>query len=126
VVDDDFNMRQLEALSRRGCGWKEMLKMMRKHKKAGKPICETVLWSYLALHSCLTIVPTRNMIHNSTQRLPAMPVHDVTFPLRHPPMVIEDVAYKQRVFRIMEWEHPWIKISRSVSRISRLRRADGG
>lgn len=136
VVDDEFNMRQLEALSRRECGWKDMPKMMRKHKKAGKPVYETVLWSYLALHSCLTIVPTRNMIHNSAvsadsvhyqsglktlprrvQRLLTMPAHDVTFPLRHPPLIIEDVEYKQRVFRVMAWEHPWVKIGRSMEEL---------
>ena len=115
-----------------------MVKMMRKHKKQGKPVYETVLWSYLALHSCLTIVPTRNMIYNSAvsddsvhykagiktlprriQKLLTMPAHDMTFPLRHPPLIIEDVEYKQRVFRIMAWEHPWIKISRSVEELYR-------
>lgn len=138
VVDDEFNMRQLEALSRRECGWKEMPKMMRKHKQQGHPIYETVLWSYLALHSCLTIVPTRNMIQNSAvstdsvhykaglktlprrmQQLLTMQAHDITFPLRHPPLIIEDVEYKRRVFRIMAWEHPWIKICRSVEELCR-------
>ena len=98
VVDDEFNMHQLETLSQRECGWKKKLKMMRRHKLLGQPTYETVLWSYLALHSCLTIVPTRNMIHNS-----AMPAHELTFPLRHPRLVIEDVAYKHRVSRIIRW-----------------------
>jgi hypothetical protein len=137
VVDDEFNMRQLCQWSM-AYGQRSMVKMMRKHKKQGKPVYETVLWSYLALHSCLTIVPTRNMIHNSAvsddsvhykaglktlprriQKLLTMPAHDMTFPLRHPPLIIEDVEYKQRVFRIMAWEHPWIKISRSVEELYR-------
>ena len=53
------------------------------------------------------------------QKLLTMPAHDMTFPLRHPPLIIEDVEYKQRVFRIMAWEHPWIKISRSVEELYR-------
>ena len=138
VVDDEFNMRQLEALSRREAGWREMPKMMRKHKRSGQPVYETVLWSYLALNSCLTIVPTRNMIQNSAisadsvhykselktlprrmQKLLTMPSHDVAFPLRHPKQVIEDFEYKKRVFRIMAWEHPLIKIGRSLEELYR-------
>ncbi len=113
-----------------------MVKMMRRHKQQGQPVYETMLWSYLALHSCLTIVPTRNMIHNSAvsvdsihynvglktlprriQRLLTMPSHDVGFPLRHPKLVVEDIAYKQRVSRIMAWGHPWIKVSRSFEEL---------
>lgn len=138
VVDDAFNMHQLEALCRRECGWKEMPRMMRRHKQQGQPVYETVLWSYLALHSCLTIVPTRNMIHNSAvsadsvhykselktlprrmQKLLTMPSYDVDFPLRHPQLIIEDFAYKERVFRIMAWEHPMIKIGRSIEELYR-------
>ena len=111
---------------------------MRKHKQAGKPIYETVLWSYMTLNSCLSIVPTRNMIQNGAvsaesahfqtslkalprrmQRLLIMPSYDVEFPLRHPKHVIEDAEYKKRVFRIMAWEHPWIKIGRSFEELYR-------
>ena len=139
VVDDEVSMRQLERLvdSRRN-GWKEMIKKMRKHKQGGQPIYETMLWSYLTLNSCLTIVPTRNMIRNGAvssesahytaslktlphrmQQLLTMPSYDMTFPLRHPQFIIEDAAYKQRVFRIMAWEHPWIKIGRSLEELYR-------
>lgn len=139
VVDDKANMRQLETLvnSRRN-GWKEMIKKMRKHKQGGQPIYETLLWSYMTLNSCLTIIPTRNMIQNFAisaesshyqsslktlprriQRLLCMPSYDMTFPLRHPKHVIEDAAYKERVFRIMAWEHPWIKVARSIEELYR-------
>ena len=109
---------------------------MRKHKQAGLPIYETMWWSYMTLNSCLTIIPTRNMIQNNAvsaesahfqtslktlpsrmQRLLTMPSHNVTFPLRHPKHIIEDAAYKERVFRIMAWEHPWIKIGRSFEEL---------
>lgn len=139
VVDDKFSMQQLERLvSSRQNGWKEMVKKMRKHRKKGKPIYETVLWSYMTLNSCLTIVPTQNMIQNSAvseesahfqsslntlprrmQKLLTMPCYDVEFPLRHPKFVIEDAEYKKRVFRIMAWEHPMIKIGRSFEELYR-------
>ena len=139
VVDDQTDMQQLKRLvNSRRQGWKEMIRKMRKHKQGGQPIYETVLWSYLTLNSCLTIIPTRNMIQNSAvsaesahfqaslktlprrmQKLLTMPSYDVTFPLRHPKHMIEDTAYKERVFRIMAWEHPWIKIGRSFEELYR-------
>ena len=138
VVDDDYNMHQLEALSRRQGGWEAMPRMMRKHKQAGQPVYETLLWSYLTLNSCLTIVPTRNMIRNTAvaadsvhyqsglktlprrmQKLLTMPAYDMEFPLRHPSLVIEDVEYKERVFRIMAWGHPWVKVGRSLEELYR-------
>lgn len=139
VVDDPFNMHQLEALaeSRRN-GWGEMLRKMRHHRQAGKPVYETLLWSTITLSSGLTIVPTRNMISNSgvseesahfrnslktlpkaMQRLMTMKSHDVDFPLRHPKYVIENVEYKERVFRIMAWQHPMVKMARTVEELLR-------
>ena len=53
------------------------------------------------------------------QQLLTMPAHDVDFPLRHPRYVIENVEYKKRVFRIMAWEHPWIKVGRSLEELYR-------
>ena len=53
------------------------------------------------------------------QRLLTMPSYDVEFPLRHPKHVIEDAEYKKRVFRIMAWEHPLIKLGRSLEELYR-------
>ena len=139
VIDDNYNMHQLEALvDSRHYGWKEMVRKMRSHQQAGQPIYETQLWQALMFSSGLTIVPTRNMISNSgvssesahftsslktlpkaMQRLMTMPSHDVSFPLRHPKYVIENVEYKERVFRIMAWEHPLVKTSRSMEELWR-------
>ncbi len=139
VVDDKISMRQLEALiNSRQDGWKEMIKKLRKHKKAGMPIYETLLWLYMTLNSCLSIIPTRNMIQNCAvsaesahyrsslrtlprrmQELLTMPSYDVDFPLRHPKYVIEDADYKKRVFRIMAWGHPLIKTGRSFEELYR-------
>ena len=139
VVDDQFNMHQMEALvgSRRH-GWQEMVSKLRHHREAGQPIYETLLWTAITTGTGLTIVPTRNMISNSgvsaesahftsslktlpkaMQRLLTMKSHDVSFPLRHPKYVMENVEYKDRVFRIMAWDHPWVKICRSMEELYR-------
>jgi hypothetical protein len=131
-------MHQLEAYVKAHGEREEMVKKLRKHKEAGNPIYETVYWSYNMLHSGLTIVPTRNMIQNTAvseesahfqsamktlpkrmQRLLTMPFYEMEFPLRHPQYVIENVEYKQRVYRIMAWGHPWIKIGRSIEELWR-------
>jgi hypothetical protein len=43
--------------------------------------------------------------------------HELQFPLRHPKYVIENVEYKDRMFRIMGWGHPWIKVGRSFEEL---------
>ena len=48
------------------------------------------------------------------QRLLTLPSHELQWPLRHPKYVIENVEYKQRVYRIMAWGHPWVKVGRSL------------
>ena len=138
VVDSAFDMHQLETCVKAHGEREEMIKKLRKHKEAGNPIYETVYWSYNMLHSGLTIVPTRNMIQNTAvseesahyqsamktlpkrmQRLLTMPTYEMEFPLRHPQYVIENVEYKRRIYRIMAWGHPWVKIGRSIEELIR-------
>ena len=134
VLDDAFNRRQLEAyVANRREGGSEMLRKMAKHKQQGGEIYETIIWSVCVLNSGLTIVPTKNLIQNTAvssesahfqaslktqpramQRLLTLPSHELQWPLRHPKYVIENVEYKQRVYRIMAWGHPWVKVGRSL------------
>ena len=37
--------------------------------------------------------------------------------LRHPKYVIENVGYKERLYRRNAWGHPWIKIGRSIEEL---------
>ena len=136
VADDDFNMRQLEQLVEAHGGRREMLAKLRKHKAADKPIYESLYWTYTVLNSGLIVTPSCNMISNTAvseesahfqtamktmprrmQQLLTMPTHDLRFPLRHPRYVIENVAYAQRVGRIMAWGHPCIKVMRSLEEL---------
>jgi hypothetical protein len=139
IADDAFNMHQLEAyVANRHEGGKEMLKKLYKHKASGNPIYETLIWTACTLNSGLTIVPTKNLIHNTAvseesahfqsslntlpkamQRLLTMPSHELQWPLRHPKYVIENVEYKRRIYRIMAWGHPWVKIGRSIEELIR-------
>ena len=53
------------------------------------------------------------------QQMLTMPSYELQWPLRHPRYVIENVEYKERVYRIMAWGHPWIKIGRSLEELYR-------
>lgn len=43
--------------------------------------------------------------------------YDLEFPLRHPAHVIDHVAYRQRIYRIVGWGHPWVKAYRSMEEL---------
>ena len=55
--------------------------------------------------------------HWRYRRIFTMKRYEVEFPLKHPRYVIENVAYKKAVYRIMGWGHPWIKIGRSFEEL---------
>ena len=63
----------------------------------------------------------RNGMHTMPRgyrRIFTMKRHEVEFPLKHPRHVIENTAYKDSVYRIMAWRHPWIKIARSFEELA--------
>jgi len=46
-----------------------------------------------------------------------MPRFELSFPLRHPKYVIENVAYMERRYRVLGWNHPWVKVSYSLEEL---------
>lgn len=42
----------------------------------------------------------------------------MTFPLKHPKYVIENVDYKERLYKTNAWGHPWIKVGRSIEELA--------
>lgn len=135
-LDDDFNLRQLEAYIKDRKYQQEFVEFCRHHRESGKAYYETIFHAAIFFNSGLSIVPAKNMINNmgategsthfggSNDLLPkgyrrifTMQRHELNFPLRHPKYVIENVEYKHRMFRIMAWGHPWIKIGRSFEEL---------
>ena len=43
--------------------------------------------------------------------------HELDFPLKHPRYVLEDVEYKERVYKINAWGHPLVKLARSLEEL---------
>ena len=135
-LDDKENMRQLKNLIHTRRYRKDFIYMCQRHREHGKAYYETIFHASMLFNSGLAIVPTRNMINNlgatadsthfagSVHTLPkgyrrifTMKRYEVEFPLKHPRYVIENVAYKKAVYRIMGWGHPWIKIGRSFEEL---------
>lgn len=135
-LDDKFNMQQLKSVIKERRYRDDFIYMCEQHRKNGKAYYETIFHASMLFNNGLAIVPTRNMINNlgvtddsthfsgSIHTLPkgyrrifTMKRYEIQFPLKHPKYVIENVAYKKRVYRIMAWGNPWIKIGRSFEEL---------
>lgn len=94
--------------------------------------------SAMDLYNQLNIVASRNMICNigvgkgsthssddinkltkGIRQVFFMKTYEYDFPLKHPKYVIEDKNYQKKVYRIMGWCHPWIRLYRKCERMAR-------
>ena len=100
--------------------FKSFLNLVVNHKRTKKAHYESILGSNAILNSGLNIVPAKNLISNigiasesthsvsSIEKLPKgirrvfnMETHEINYPIKHPKYVIEDIAYKQKIDRIL-------------------------
>ena len=133
---DAYSMGRLKAVARQRGYRNTMLKMFADHSRSGKQFFETIYWADLILNSGLTVMPVRNLVNNvglttdsthfsaqlSTtprrlRRIFTMARHELQFPLRHPRYVIEDVDYKERRYKVLGWNHPWVKVQYSLEEL---------
>lgn len=134
-LDDDFSMHQLDALIRQRGYRSSFIRMCRDHRASGVPQFESVFWATMLLGSGLAVMPAKNMINNvgatadsahysefktlprRLRRLFTMQRYDVSFPLRHPRYVIEEVSYWKRMYKANGWGYPWVKVCRSLEEL---------
>ena len=135
-LDDEYATRLLGNLIRERRYQHNFLRFCQYHRSLGKAYYETILHAAIFLNSGLSIVPRVNMINNagasgegvhlsgSNRDLPkayrrifTMGRYELNFPLKHPRYVIEDVEYKNRMFKTMAWGHPLIKAGRSLEEL---------
>lgn len=134
-MGDSFARQQLEAVVRERGYRKDFMQMCADHAAAGKPFYESIFWASMLMNNGLAIMPTRNMVNNlgaeadsthfsplqtmphSLRRIFTMKRHDVAFPLRHPPYIMEHMAYKDSFYRAQGWNHPWLKVARSLEEL---------
>lgn len=136
-LDRPEAVARIEALTRERRLRRDFLPMCRAHRASGKAYYETIFHAALLLQSQLAIVPVVNQITNlgvtadsthfagSVRTLPrgyrrifTMERPEMAFPLVHPSDVVDHVAYRRRVYRVMAWGHPWVKAWRSVEELA--------
>lgn len=135
-LDDAFNMKQLSDIIKQRSYRKDFISTCQFHKKDNKAYYESIFRACMLFNSGLSIVPTKNMINNlgasvdsthftssfdlmprGLRRIFTMKRYELTEPLKHPRYVIENVGYKDRLYKIQGWGHPWIKIGRSFEEL---------
>lgn len=135
-LDDEYAVKMLGDMINRRKYQKEFLEMCRDHRASGKAYYESLLHAAMFLSSSLCVVPRVNMINNlgalgegvhlsgsnrtmprAYRRIFEMDRHELSFPLRHPEYMIEDVEYKERMFRAQAWGYPYIKVARSFEEL---------
>ncbi len=135
-IKDPFTVQELENLVRDRNLRSDFMTMLRHHAASGKPYYESIFWAHMLMNNGLAIMPAKNLIcnvgatanstHFSTElatmparlrRIFTMPRFELAFPLRHPAHVMEHTAYRNRLYRVNAWNHPWIKISYSLEEL---------
>ena len=129
-------VQRLETIAKEKHLRSDMMQMFRDHSESGKEYFETIYWADMLLHDSLAIMPARNLINNrglttdsthfsgsiyttprAYRRIFTMQRHELEFPLRHPQQIVEDTSYKERLYKVNAWGHPWIKAGRSLEEL---------
>lgn len=134
ILKDTFHLNQLKTYIDTFSDGEKHIGNLRRHHSAGKAYYESVLSTSMHLNHRLNIVPSRNMISNigitanathsvsDIRMLPKgirkifhMQTYELDFPLKHPPYVIDDTEFRNRINRIMGKGHPFIRYYRRLS-----------
>lgn len=137
-LKDEKTMDQIGKLWKVRRYRKYFLTMCNHHAQSGVEYYETIFGMSLVLNHQLAIMPTRNLINNlgvtadsthftanlntiprALRRIFTMKRYELTFPLRHPRYVVENMDFKESVYRTQGWGHPWLKIGRSFEELFR-------
>jgi hypothetical protein len=134
-LDDTYNLKQLEDIIDQRHYRKNIISMCRDHRASGKAFYESIFLTSMLFNNGLAIFPKRNLINNigvsndsthfsSFNTMPrgyrhifTMKRFELDFPLKHPKYVIDNVAFKERTYRINAWRHPEIKVARSFEEL---------
>lgn len=135
-LDDAYTMRELKSFAKSRKLRSDLIRMMLDHRASGKQYFESLFWSAMLLSSGMAIMPAKNLINNlglsdesthfsgsmkttprAYRKIFMMKRHELEFPLKHPRYILEDVEYKERLYKINCWGHPWIKIGRSLEEL---------
>lgn len=117
-MDNPYAMQRLREQFKNGKAFASFINTCKLHKASGREHFESLLASELRLYHGLSIVPTKNMITNigvgcegthtaadinllppKTRKLFHKKRYDVEFPLVHPPYIMPDISYEQKLLK---------------------------
>jgi len=135
-LDDKQAMKRLQSLVKQRKFRKDFIPMCHEHRETGKEYYESIFWASMLLNSGLAIMPAKNLINNlglsndsthfsgsmkttpkAYRKIFTMKRYEMEFPLKHPKYIIENVDYKERLYKTNGWGHPWIKVCRSLEEL---------
>lgn len=109
------------------------------HRNSGVNHFETILISNQIVNNGLTIIPTKNMIHNigfegdSThfygslemlakryQKVFTMPIYELDDTIKHPEYILDNRRYIVENYKVKGWNRPLVKIKRTLEVFFRL------
>ncbi len=136
ILEDKFNLKQMSGYMDMFINSTQHINNLKLHKNIGKAYYESILSTSMHLNHRLNIVSAKNLISNigitansthsvsnismlpkGIRRIFNMETYEIAFPLKHPPYVIDDVEFRNRIYRIMAKGHPFVRFYRKVESI---------
>lgn len=135
-LSDEFNSEAMAKSVKERKFRKNFMEVCRQHRNRGKAYYESLLQASLILDTGLCIVPTRNLLRNQgalpgsthvsgnnlqlpkgLRKLFAMKYYEIDHPLRHPRYIMELPGYRDRVYKVLGYNHPWLKVLSSFEEL---------
>lgn len=143
-LDDHYALERLREKINNNKRYNAYIKHCRSDKASGIEHYESILGSSMHLYNRLNIVPAKNMISNigndgesthgaasldllpkGIRRIFNMKTYEYEFPLKHPPYIMENKEFLQKLYRVMGNGHPLVQLYRRVeSLFYRMKRGD--
>lgn len=132
-IDNDYYVQKYKDFYKNQFDTEKKLIKYRTEKKEGIAYYESILSANCKLNSRLNIVPCKNLISNignegesthggasldclpkGIRRIFNMKTYEYDFPLKHQKYVIEDVDFRNKLYRVMGVGHPFVRFSRRI------------
>lgn len=144
-LDNPYYVEKYHDIYSERFNTKKKIEKYRAQNEEGVAYYEAILNTTAKMNSRLNIIPCKNLISNignegesthggsslatlpkGLRRIFNMPTYTYSFPLNHPPYIIEDVKFRKMLYRVMGVGHPWISFWRHVESVFlRIRHGEG-
>lgn len=130
-VNNEYYVKKYKDFYKGQFDTEKMVKKYFAQNEEGIAYYESILSANCKLNSRLNIVPCKNLISNignegesthggasldclprGIRRIFNMKTYEYEFPLKHQPYVIEDVDFRNKLYRVMGVGHPFVRLGR--------------